>query len=209
MKKLSLNINSSITRKLIMSYLVIILVPLTIGSFIFTNYSYKALKQDLQNTVEYKLEQLNRSVSDRIDACIQISKLVKWDKSIIDFLQTSDFTDAYLVDKLNNEIVPKLQVMRFTGNRYIYKLILFQRNQKIHNVKDIIYYDKRIENMEWEKKLKALKPEASLWSDSSFIENIHEERLRTLVILGIVRINLKLSRPTHFDANQPLNTVNL
>ena len=168
------SIKSSITRKLVISYLFIILIPLTISGIFLNYYTNRAMKKEIIYVIDNSLKQLDRSITEKVDSCKLITNIIRQDKYLANIIQTTNAVDLNLIDAIVNDLSPRFEAMRIQS-RYIYKLRVIHGNPRIPMFYDLMYYDEMVNNGKLIEKLKKLKPDQNLWADNIYIENIHEE----------------------------------
>lgn len=167
-------VKASITKKLILSYLLVVLIPILVSGGYIAYSMQKNIRKEFSNVIENHLRQLDWNITEKIDTCIQAVKAVKSDKNLSSFIQSVDLTDLYTVETINNDIVPRLNSIK-SQNELIYNLRIIHGNPEIPTVYDIIYFDGRMNNGYWVKKLKELNDNKYRKYDVIYIETSHEE----------------------------------
>ncbi len=168
-------LKSSIIKKLILSYMAIVLIPTVAGGLFIYNSMQENIWKDFSWLVENQLSQMERNITERVESCRQATNAIRWDNDLINVLQ-DDLQDQLLVDMLANNIVPKLESICMQ-NRNIYKLRVIHSNTNIERVADLLYYDKNISNGIWGSRLEEYKAAQLSAFDDMIIQHFHNENL--------------------------------
>lgn len=162
------SVKSSITRKLVLSYLLIVLIPLLFSSIYIMQSSQANIRKEYLGVIDNQLIQLRREMTDRINMCKQNAGFVNKDTRIINLILNSNFSDYILIDSVMNDIVPKLRAI--SGyNQFIHTLRIIHGNKQIPNVYDCLYYESDFENGNWGKMADSLYKKGRLKYGASIV----------------------------------------
>lgn len=168
-------IKSSITKKLILTYLMIVLIPISVSGIYILESTQENIKNEFFSIVVSQMDQLDRGIIKIIDLCSQNAGLIARDRNLISLLQNDDFSDYLLISTIMHDLIPKLQTMK-GYSMHIYSLRVIHGNPKIPSVYDYIYYDKKFNNGIWSKSPESLKNKKDVLKfNSTYIEPSHEE----------------------------------
>lgn len=143
-------VRSSLTRKLILSYLFIILIPVCIGGVYTLRSMQNNFRNDFLQVVDNQFAQLDADMTERINLCRQDATLIAQDSEIINLLQDHNLSDYLLVNTINSDLAPKLE--GFVGNsQYIHTMRIIHGNSSLPDASDFLYYQSDFDNGRWAK----------------------------------------------------------
>jgi two-component system, sensor histidine kinase YesM len=162
------SVKSSITRKLVLSYLIIVLIPLLFSSIYIMQSSQANIRKEYLGVIDNQLIQLRREMTDRINMCKQNAGFVNKDTRMINLILNSNFSDYILIDSIMNDIVPKLRAIG-GYNQFIHTLRIIHGNAQIPNVFDCLFYENDFTNGKWGKMAESLYESGTLKYGASVV----------------------------------------
>ena len=143
------NTRKSITKKLIYSYLLIVFIPVFSAGLYFSYYTRQVVKKDYLNAIYSNFQQIDYNISEKIESCKQNTNMIRWDRYILDFIQTENFPEAYTAISACQEVIlPKLSMIK-AQNKNIHSIRIIHGNKSIPMSVDYLYYDVRIDGPYW------------------------------------------------------------
>lgn len=202
------SIKSSIIKKLTLSYFTIIMILLIVGGLTINFYIQQSIKKDFFWLIENQVKQMEQNILEKIDSCKQSTNTIRWDKNLINILQSVDNTDQSRVDTLINNIIPQLESIK-VHNRNIYKITVVHSNTQLQNAAGLVIYDPGFQDGTWEKKFKDLRPGSQGIYEDMYIESIHiEKSYLSSNALGKYKI-LSLYRPIYGSLNKMIGVIKI
>lgn len=141
-------VRSSIILKLIISYTLIVLIPITLSGMYILKISQESVKERMFSLVEDQLKQLERNITERIDLCKHNIISISMDRNLIGLLQDRDYDDAYLISTVLDDVLPKIKSIR-GQNALIQRLMVIHGSPRVPEVFDYLYHDTGFDNGIW------------------------------------------------------------
>ena len=160
-------INASLKIKLSLSYLLIIMIPISISGIFINYYINGTAKKEFLHLMNNNLLQVDYSISEKMDLCKNAAVIIERDRNMTNLLQS--VSDSFIISTILNDLMPNLGSLK-VQNSFIYRINILHGNSAIHNVKDYIYFDEGINNRQWLSKLDSLKKNNYMLNPNVFIE---------------------------------------
>ena len=117
--------------KLLLSYLLVLLIPIIIISLVFYNIAIRSLGEAATEFASLFTSQVEVSVSSFIGDCDRISKSIFVETKALDFL--SNYRSSTMVEKIENKLIIDKLMFRLTTLRpEVYSIILVGANQQVY-----------------------------------------------------------------------------
>ncbi|MBZ4663877.1 MAG: hypothetical protein JG776_1592 [Caloramator sp.] len=147
--------NLSLQNKLVISYILVILIPIIIFSFIFfKRFKDNAISDAIKN-YEYLLEIEKVGILKNINTMENVAQMVISDKKFIDFIKNrKESSTDELIDFNFNGVANILRLQNSNPN--IEHIRLFTNNSYINEIWPIVFNESRVKNKIWFKKTNEL-----------------------------------------------------
>ncbi len=170
------SIRTSITKKLMLSYVAVVLIPICFGGIYIVDRMQKATQREFLAIVQSHLKQMDSSITEKINSSIKIGNTIKSDKKLVGLVTSSSLKDMYIVNAIMDDIIPKLETIKYQ-NEYIYTIRVLHGNHIIPTVYDFLYYDEKVLNEGWKNKLITLDPDNYNKYGRFFVETTHDQNI--------------------------------
>lgn len=168
-------IKSSLAKKLVISYLLVVLIPLTASGIYFFKSTEENYKKGFFSIVENQMLQLDREITDIFNLCSQNVKLVVHDNNVDNLIQSEEQNDYPLINMLIYDLAPKFSTIR-GYNTYIHSIRIIHGNPKIPVTYDFIYFDSTFYNGIWSKLPASLRSREKLLKyNTTYVEPLQDE----------------------------------
>lgn len=147
--------NLSLQNKLVLSYILVILVPIIIFSFIFfKKFKDNAISDAIKN-YEYLLEIEKVGILKNINTMENVAQMVISDKKFIDFIKNkNESTTDELIDFNLNGVVNIVRLQNSNPN--IEHIRLFTNNPYVNEIWPIVFNELRVKDKLWLEKTNEL-----------------------------------------------------
>ncbi len=139
----------NISRKIILSFIVLILLPTSILLFINYQSSKDIIEEEVTNTILHALKQVEINISSRLTNVQEVSDMLFMNTTLQSILskQTREITTAELIEEIKElDII----VNSVENNKDIYKLRLFMDSRKIHSREMVSFFPLQdIQKLNW------------------------------------------------------------
>lgn len=210
----------SLQKRLVISYIVVLLIPSIVVSLILFNQFYDGLIQDAMKNNRMLLETEQIYINNQIETLERAAQLAVADKDIINYLLSSDEPLTNELIEFNMNAYANLMRIQY-NNPNIEHLRLFTDNPYSYEIWPIIFQEERIAQQSWYQTVKDLNGQ-ELWHFDRddldimqrYTNEIRENKpkislLREINILkekhaGIIQVDMLLSQfsPKTFGAIQ-------
>ncbi|MDO6354601.1 histidine kinase [Caloramator sp. CAR-1] len=148
--------NMSLQKKLVLSYILIILIPIiTFSLYIFKQFKDSAIKNMIKEN-EYLLEMEKITISKNIYSMENAAQMVVSDKKFINFIKDrNEYTTEELLDFNYNSIMNIVKIQN--NNPNIEHIRFYVDNNNINEIWPVVFSENRIKNKPWYNEVKRLK----------------------------------------------------
>lgn len=155
-EKIKLLDNISLSNKLILSYVLILAVPITIFSFaIFRNFDNNS-KKDVVNKNMYQLELEKVNIERNIEAMSYTAQMVISNRKLMDYIRAPYELGLEELVEFNFDTYKTMMQFQYS-NPTISGINIFTDNKNVKEIWPLIFYEDRIKNKEWYKEVMDLK----------------------------------------------------
>lgn len=146
----------SLQKKLVLSYILIILIPIiTFSLYIFKQFKDSAIKNMIKEN-EYLLEMEKITISKNIYSMENAAQMVVSDKKFINFIKDrNEYTTEELLDFNYNSIMNIVKIQN--NNPNIEHIRFYVDNNNINEIWPVVFSENRIKNKPWYNEVKRLK----------------------------------------------------
>ena len=209
----------SLVKKLILSYILILLIPIVI----FGVYYYITFKTDTEvgalRECQHAVQQAGININQNIEMCVRAALTVTGNKELLEFVSTNkNYSTEELIAFKNG---PLVNVENFqNANTNIYQLRFFVSDNSFPEIWPVIYSENRILESDWRSKVLDLKggyfwrlnhPGESMQADMTDIGDVVslycEVKNHSNEYAGILEVNM-LAKDFFADMYSPLQDEN-
>jgi two-component system, sensor histidine kinase YesM len=148
--------NISLSQKLILSYVLIIAIPIIIFSFIafkkFENTSRKEIVNKNINQLELESVNINRN----IETLEHTAQMVASNRGLMDYLSAQQELSVEKLVEFNNGTYKNMLQMQYS-NPNIRDVSVFTNNKDVNEIWPLVFYADRVKSKDWYEKVIALK----------------------------------------------------
>jgi two-component system sensor histidine kinase YesM len=148
--------NMSLSQKLILSYVLIIAIPIIIFSFIafkkFENTSRKEIVNKNINQLELESVNINRN----IETLEHTAQMVASNRGLMEYLSAQQELSVEKLVEFNNGTYKNMLQMQYS-NPNIRDVSVFTNNKNVNEIWPLVFYSDRVKNKYWYDKVIALK----------------------------------------------------
>ncbi|MCM8901470.1 sensor histidine kinase [Caldicoprobacter algeriensis] len=207
----------SLSKKLIVSYIFILAIPL----ILYAMYTFHKIKQTTQedfikNEVQ-NLQEIKFQIYRNIEICQRVSQFIASNKELLEFISRDNGFDTQEFIEFKNIFLTQIERLLYT-NPDIYRLRLFINRDDFPEIWPLIYHDKRVLHEHWYVTKEQWDREVYWELDHIFqpfnIANSERSRVTTMYrkiwgpgnqYLGALEISMLVSQ---FFGNMNTNTAN-
>lgn len=213
--------NVNLKRKIIVSFVVMVAIPILLISFLLFDNLEKYLTH---NTIKNHTNELNLEhykMINNVSIISNISQVVMENEDIIEFITNSHNIENYDFYKLSSNVYNYMSNLQ-NNNQYISDINIFIENDKINEIWPFIYNNSRIENQKWYTDLLESDEDTSwsLFCTNNDIEVFHytgqkdgslvvslNSKIRDInnKIIGVARVSMKVEDFLPIMINKTLN----
>ena len=189
---------SSITKKLILSYLLVVFIPITLSGIYIAHIMKSSLQNEVMSMAKNQQVQMNLNVSEKIDLCIQITEVLRSQRSLKDLLLLNDYTDIFMVETINNDVVPFLNLIK-VQNQDIDQLKIIHWNSRLPVLNNYLFRDKKNSISDTLSKLKKNAIEYKTFGDVYVV--VSYEKVKGM--------EYTIYRPIYSDFGKPIGIIEI
>jgi two-component system, sensor histidine kinase YesM len=170
--KIKLLNNISLSRKLILSYVIIIAVPIITTSFITFKKFENNSKKDIINKSMYQLELESVNINRNIETIQHTAQMVISNRKLKEYISTPYEISLEELVEFNSEDYKNMLQIQYS-NPNISGINIFTNNKNIKEIWPLVFYEDRIKNKEWYDKVIDLKGKV-FWNLSQRSNDIYD-----------------------------------
>lgn len=170
--KIKLLNDISLSKKLILSYIVIIAVPIIIFSFITFKKFENNLKRDIINKNKYQLKLEKININRNIETLEHTAQIVISNTKLMEFIRTPQELSLEKLIEFNQDTYKNMMQLQYS-NPNISDINIFTNNKNVQEIWPLIFYEDRIKNKDWYDKVIASKGKA-YWNINQPTNNLYD-----------------------------------
>jgi two-component system, sensor histidine kinase YesM len=150
--KIKLLDNFSLSKKLILSYVLIIAIPIIIFSFIAFKKFENSARNEIINKNMYQLELESVSINRNIETLENTAQMVASNRKLMDYITASQELSVEKLVEFNQDTYKNMLQLQYS-NPNIRDINVFTNNKNINEIWPLVFYADRIKNKDWYKKV--------------------------------------------------------
>jgi two-component system sensor histidine kinase YesM len=170
--KFKVLINMSLSKKLIVAYIIIIAVPIIIASFIIFRKFENNSKKDIINKSMYQLELESVNINRNFETILSTAQMVISSKRLTEYITVPHEIGLEELVQFNFEDYKNMLQIQYS-NPNISGINVFTSNKNVKEIWPLVFYEDRIKNKEWYNKVLELKGSV-FWNISRPTNDIYD-----------------------------------